>query len=341
MITADQLLGLLPALSRLNSWCRVPFEQQLDMYSAVEHIYRYKTWAIREAIRLGLTGLRPLVVERPCKTCNGTGMFKRYFDAWGDGDWEGEDCRRCAATGKVKLGFIETNIGGFRWHTPRPKWNPDLHKFPDRIWEQCALETEWTPGGEGQPLDRWELISHLNTVERAITGGKLFRWNNGWRQYGLHLGEVEGCCFCGASVDVDGRKLHAGAIHRPGFRWDQAACWHHRPSENATWPHDLRPRWNRTVHDWGDFAPLPAAAFRPEVTEWLARRGIVIGHLPPDEYCYLPSGDFARVLAVTAAEIGRLVHVEECEQWRSKQQLSLPAALVSGRPRKLLTAGVE
>src|SRR5579859_1495171 len=148
--------AVLSALSRLNSWARVSFEDRQDMHDAVSAIYAYKRAVIKRAIEAGTAILRIVAVERPCKTCKGTGEFKRW-DRYDEDYYEPEDCRRCGATGRVTLRFVESAIfadgdtagnpatatAGITvanpasasatpphavvWHTPRPKW--DLGTF--------------------------------------------------------------------------------------------------------------------------------------------------------------------------------------------------------------------
>lgn len=87
MTDQGKLLSILPPLARLNSWARVPYDQQLDMHEMARRIYRWKNLAIGAAIKLGMAALRIVAVERPCKTCKGTDTY-----VWQD--WNDDGTRR-------------------------------------------------------------------------------------------------------------------------------------------------------------------------------------------------------------------------------------------------------
>jgi hypothetical protein len=301
-MTPDSITSILPALSALNSWCRVPYAKNLGMSEAARSIYAYKLHVIKEAVRLGMTSLKPVLVNAKCKTCKGTGTY--HWESWNDPmDDRYEACRTCRATGDVTLHFIETEIAGVRWHSPLPHRDHDIHRFTSDDWKTAAV-SEWKPGAEGRALERFYFIQLVNTVETAIATAQFIRHGaNHW--WSLHLGDMtwKGCVFCGKIQLEDGRLPYAGSFHRPGFKWRQPACWDCRGSK-LSWPYDLKQQRHRPddIDAWREKAPIPEEAYQPEVTEWLARRGIIIGAIPPGDFGYTHIGDCCEVLAVSPSK---------------------------------------
>lgn len=298
----DKLLSIMPALSRLNAWCRVEYKQKLDMDSLTPQIYKWKHGAIAAAMRLGIAQLRIVQVPRPCKTCKGTGTYEWV-------DWNDEDnvdyqpCRRCGATGKVVLRFVESNIAGTKWHTPRPRW--DLGYFAEDAWESAAAPTDWEPEQPGAVLERLELIRLVNQVEAVVYEGRSIPRSHSYDGYGLHLGMQPGCWICGS---INCRSDYK--IWRPiGLRWDSALCedcWRIEAwmLVDPTWPvtlHHLRERDNYPA--WHDRVPLPLLASDPAVLEWLARREIFPGGYPAGDYAFTCSGHFGRVVSATPQDV--------------------------------------
>jgi hypothetical protein len=291
---------VLQPLSRLNAWARLPLAQQIDMSDAAGVIYRYKRSVIRAAIRAGIAQFRIVAVDRPCKTCKGTGTY--IWINWHDeDDQRHEDCRRCGATGIVTLRFVESNIGGFRWHTPRPKW--DLGVFDEAAWGKCEA-TDWAPERPGAPLEFIDLTRLLNQVERVIfqdliiphfVSPKYYHQ----RDYSLNLGTITECWICGANP-ARAKYKWGHDIYRPGLRWKQLTCEDCEDAAYSTppvWPAKLDPRWTmdeRRRRDsyppWQDCCLLPDIAKTPEVIEWLARRGIVPGYFQPGSRCCAANG---------------------------------------------------
>jgi len=320
--------AVLSALSRLNSWARVSFEDRQDMHDAVSAIYAYKRAVIKRAIEAGTAILRIVAVERPCKTCKGTGEFKRW-DRYDEDYYEPEDCRRCGATGRVTLRFVESAIfadgdtaaptaaatppHAVVWHTPHPKW--DLGTFTSTDFDACTTKTAWEPEQPGQPLALPDLIAAFNTVERyLLTPGKLINYDpwspyrdRNWPHYTLSLGTINTCWICDAPTNAQ----YAWAIHRPGLMWRQTLCdrcresfaWTSRP---YAWPRNLdyREYPDRSFPEWSERVPLPPLATTRAVTDWLARRGIVAGYFHPGECAFAADHSFVRVMAVCGEASG-------------------------------------
>jgi hypothetical protein len=293
-MTPERIIAATVPISRLNSWARLPMEHQLGMYGAKSAIYAMKLTVIKQALAAGLATWRIVAVERPCKTCGGTGEFRRW-DRDDEDYREGEDCRRCNATGNVVLKFAETKIGNARWHTPRPRAGGLI---PANRWDDVAEATDWTPEQPGKVLDRTELIWLLNEAESLVIGDKLIPYANQiWYRnpylYSLHLGEFHTCFHCGKTA-----KPNPWEIHRPSLLWKQALCDICRASAwrfPRQWPANMaregRGRWNSEYPEWADRAPLPPLADLACVRQWMARRGIIEGFQVPGEYCVLAGLD--------------------------------------------------
>lgn len=117
-MTRRQILEAITPLSHLNRWARTTYEHRRDMYGATGAVYAMKNLVIRAALDERICSLRMVQVERPCKVCEGTGVYECLGY---DGELEYyDDCRRCNSTGKVILRFAETTIESVKWHTPRP-----------------------------------------------------------------------------------------------------------------------------------------------------------------------------------------------------------------------------
>jgi hypothetical protein len=310
-VTPDRIQVAVPALVKLNQWARLSSEEKGEMYYAGAAIYAMKRTIIKRAIELGMCTSRLIAVERPCKTCKGTGMYTRV-------DYDGEeysydDCRRCDSKGRVTLRFLETTICGARWHTPRPKL--DFIKFTEDEWSK-AETTDWTPEQPGAALGQIDLLRSLNDVERAIFGDKLIRCDGTvWPRanpylYPLFLGEFRDCFVCGRDTTEPGCKYwYSHRIGSGWLRWKAQVCdWRSRNCDERArkwplrWPYDFERRWLREDNFtplWYHRAPLPDSAYSPLVEEWLARRGIRIGLPAPGQYVVTANTqDYIEVAAV-------------------------------------------
>ena len=163
------------ALDRLNSWLRSEQPILCPFRSALKPvIYWTKTKAILDTSKVWHIAMRRVMVKKPCRKCNATGIFLPWYWDPPDGDYKnrngGRICWGCQGTGTATLQFIETTIGPLRWHTPAEKWyfaSLDVYiPFPcfygDRNNEQYyELTTDWEPNQKGRPLP-------LPDVERDI-----------------------------------------------------------------------------------------------------------------------------------------------------------------------------
>lgn len=351
MTDRELLESIIEPMKALNSWARLPFNERQHMYEATDAIYRYKRVVIKAAMRLEVAKLRLISLERPCKTCKGTGQFERTDY---DGEYyDSEDCRRCNASGKVTLRFVVSEIFGVRWHTPRPKW--DLDHFTPEDWEKrCEPETEWEPERPGKPLPFIELVENLNAVERVLLPPLVpyESWpapDSRLPRYSLHFGKIWSCPFCGVNpargVSPDYGPVRT--IYRPCMRWIQDPCWRHEGadcmfsaySKPFQWPYDLLPpRCDRNNEDqWEYHVPLPQLAKHPAVTEWLARRGIIIGAYPPDECVWSQGATLLKTVA--ARPDGKLlVRIYDSRDWMDagysdRSAFEVPVSSVRTRQR--------
>lgn len=143
----------LSTLDRLNSWVRSEPDWQLR--SALKPvIYAVKTDAILATSKQWHIGLRRVYVTKPCRACNGTGIWESFYDS------SNVPCRTCGATGKVMLKFVETTIGPIRWHIPATRWNSsslDVYvPFPSFAYDFSSdhyeLADGWEPNQPGRTL---------------------------------------------------------------------------------------------------------------------------------------------------------------------------------------------
>jgi len=335
-------LALKP-LSILNAWCRTPYEQMHDMWEARSAIYAMKQIVIREAIAQGVCTTRIVAVERPCKTCKGTGMYE--WRDWNDEyNVDYQDCRRCGATGKVTLRFAETRILGFTFHTPRPKAAFLAGLRLD--WERTE-QTDWTPEQPGRPLELREIITLLNELERAVCDGKMLRWRAEWRgsvfDYYLNFGPQLECFVCGRPARS--RLDYGRDVYRPGLKWQQHIC-DACESRAQRWPK----QWPSTFYTWGQWitehppwgmrVPLPSFAENEVVREWLARRGIVIGRIPPTDHGYWREHSVEVIAHRNGSSIIRSADSQDplFDGYGDARRLTVPAAEVRGRVKLLQSA---
>jgi len=65
------------------------------------------------AVLSGASKATPVGTLASCHFCLGTGKFFSEYEGQTN-----ERCRKCGASGKVYLRFVETEIHGHRWHHP-------------------------------------------------------------------------------------------------------------------------------------------------------------------------------------------------------------------------------
>lgn len=164
--TDSPLWQPLLALDRLNSWLRAGDDWRCDARSSLKRvIYWTKTHAILNASKQIEIGMRRVMVKKPCRKCDGTGIWVPWDWSPSGGDYSkrdgGEACRGCNATGTATLRFIETVIGSIKWHTPAEKWymsSLDVYvPFKSYYGEGDAdsyyeLATDWEPNQKGRDM---------------------------------------------------------------------------------------------------------------------------------------------------------------------------------------------
>lgn len=339
------LESALTALVPLNAWARCDYEQALGMDRARQAVYAMKRRVISAALDQGTCKLRVVQVERPCKTCKETGTYE-WHDWHDEYNVDYQACRRCGATGKVKLRFLESDICGVKWHTPSNRLEPAYLSTLKLDWNRPE-DTDWTPEQPARILERVELIGLLNAAERVVFEGKLLRWHNGWRgsvhEYSLHLGYYNHCFVCGREYVIT-RWSFGREIFRPGLKWEQRVC-DECESRASRWPR----QWPANLYAWGQWitehprwamcCPLPDLAHSWDVTEWLARRGIVIGRIPPTEHGYWKDA-FVEVAAHrNGSSVIRVIdskHFLHSGYGDDARLLTVPAQDVRSRQPKLL-----
>lgn len=263
---------IVAALSLLNSHARAHG-------CGKEAIYSYKLLAALLATTAGESSAKPVATLAKCHFCLGTGKFFCQYEGQTN-----ERCRKCSATGRVLLRFIETEIAGHRWHHP---WigpgqtilyaalgNPTIEYEPadrtlniahkDGRRETMAFGDvgDWAPNAPGEKLTGERAAELLNLVEDWVLATRYVDPSIRWRlesaqravtDYSLDLGRIgEACHYCRAAETTIGQ----GHYGKP-FKWSVHCCAAHERM-----PVD---QWDNTV---------PAAGLTPAVLKWAERRAV-------------------------------------------------------------------
>lgn len=179
---------LLASIDALNSWVRAENRDWHSYLSPKYFIYECKRKVIESARNAGILGSRYIYTRPKCTSCKGSGLWNHPYD-----EWIIDDCRKCSGSGIATLYFEETLIAGrYRWHSPL-KWPVES------IRSQSQLEENWQTGQGGKPLQRIDVVRHLNVLEAAF----------GYGDYPLWLGSLLGseCYFCGAKNRITGMPV--------------------------------------------------------------------------------------------------------------------------------------
>lgn len=261
------------AMNVLNSWVRSRDHKGEHVVFA---IYDWKLEIIKRAIRNNETDIFPVFAKTRCRDCGGTG---RYIDSFG-GTWP--HCRKCNSTGTVKLFFLETEIKGYRWHTPRERTY--LLKLPTGFYECSEEAVDWEPNQEGICLELSEIVGCLNILEetlgRNVLGSHSIEDRDKYydtvhhEDYRIFLGSSARICeFCGDAFE-QGCYHH---VTRKYVQWTAWACNSCRAvyATHSKWSEEQ----NRYIPDCGngrsifdEFRPPIALIKNAEVQKWLARR---------------------------------------------------------------------
>lgn len=256
---------LLHAVDALNSWVRSDSARWFSSRHPRYAIYDYKTEVIRRAIVNGECTYRWIYLTLHCRKCGGTGIFKHE-----SGDTS--TCRKCWHTGKNTLHFLETDIQGFKWHTPQ-----------DRAWrlkvgnggEIKSLSVDWEPNSKGKDLTVGEVARYLMVCEDELGEGCLgahgiFDYGD-WvgdqthRGYKLDLGRQGATRFAGPVCEICG--VAATDELKDG-------CWHHVSRAHADWSAYACNVCKALYEGASIFAAFaPPRVTDPDVREWLLRRG--------------------------------------------------------------------
>ncbi len=146
------------AVDLLNSWIRS--DSHWGSFSSPRYaIYNWKHMLVKKALAEVPDCYRTVHVCLKCRDCGGTG---KYIDSYGHNHLH---CRKCSNSGVVRLDFLETEIEGFKWHTPRDKtW-----QFRTPIdWESAQCLTDWKPNAKGRDLEPCQVAECLNVCETAL-----------------------------------------------------------------------------------------------------------------------------------------------------------------------------
>ncbi len=245
---------------------------------------------IRKTLKNGGCECNSIYLSLKCRSCGGTGKFTHESGEW---SW----CYKCSSKGIVKLTFLVTDIGGYRWHTP---WEKSYSfKLPEGLYERASLSCDWEPNQKGRDLELWEVAKYLNVLEAATFGGLLEKpgshgiydrddWigDHDHSKYRLHLGDSPRVCeICGRdAVLKDDGGSYDGVYHhvvRPHVDWSAWAC------DACKALYAKCNRWDdascKYVPDGGngksifdEFTVPVHLCQHPEVRKWLERRGMAV-----------------------------------------------------------------
>lgn len=236
------------AMNRLNSHARSP-DCSLHNYELKAPIYRYKSWLIQQALKLGFgTAEREVAVRAKCRRC----VDGVYIDDYGSSRGH---CYTCGGRGFVVLRFTETEVCGHRWHTPSNYWSS---RFKPSVLE---MPEDWNVNAPGVELSQSELVSDLNLVEQAyfeygVPNPSHFEWYRRMFAYTLHIGIMPDVC-----------PVCRGNVHRGA-------------ADNGIWSRQRQEplQWTLAVHYPACESLLrkrpavpPAELVTPAVREWLGR----------------------------------------------------------------------
>jgi len=258
--STKDLLAAIDHLDRLNSWVRAK-DAHCDR-SCSEVIYFLKRVAIRQAHQAGIASHRIIFVTVTCRGCHGTGKF----DSWYSSDGYGPNCRKCDATGKHTLTFVESTIADrLRWHSPYMSADHFGLKYEDRV-----EVTDWKPLAEGRPLKPAEVAENLNFIEDFFTERPRWKRSVYYDDYSSHaevddfasykvwVGETPAnlCRVCGAvDAEMYGAKLCVSASR---ITWSEHVC---KSCEGI---------WRSKIWDRLKLLPVPADLISPpSIQEWI------------------------------------------------------------------------
>lgn len=201
------------------------------------------------------------------------------------------------------------------------------------------------------------MIVALNELERAVFYPRRIRYQPNYymqvMSYPLNFGRISDCFVCGRfhvgpGMSGDRRmysEVYGQKIHRPAMNWTQCICrdcerkadrWPRQWPANLQNPRHDRGMWISELPAWPMTAPLHPWAETEVVREWLARRGIVVGEVPPSDYGW--RRDTGEMVEVIGHVDGRSQIEYASSTFRYKATDIIPTNLLSGWPIKRLEA---
>lgn len=273
---------ILASLDALNSWVRSDSHRRYAMNSPKYAIYEWKRFIIREAVAAGTAELKAIYLSLTCRDCGGCG---RYTDSYG---YEWPHCRKCSSTGKHRLTFLVSKIGGYTWHTP---WDKVNIPTPEGMYQFAELSTDWEPNQKGIDLTVEQVAAHLNVLEPLLlhrAGSRWISWNYGEDggdarndRYKLDLGRgPHRCEFCGREPNPQ-TASGGGSWHGCSRDWITWSAWACDPckalyANSNRWSDAERkyvPHGGNGKSIFDEFKP--PVVTDPEILKWLERRTLL------------------------------------------------------------------
>lgn len=250
-LARDALREILPHVTAMNSFLRSPAAARRGHASSLDHVvYHYKREALIQASRLGIAKHRRANVLATCRDCGGSG---RYADWSG---YEHDHCYHCGSSGVAHLEFVETDLPGVTWLTPRQK----AYEFIGRFEELEPTANNIQINQLGRDLTPSEVADHLNAIEAFFTKRPPEQWSDDTRfdvacTYSIWIGETasDRCHLCRIELNRD----YGGHIVRTG-----RVMWNARVCKSCGDRSDVFTTLSPT---------LPQELITPEIAAWMAQ----------------------------------------------------------------------
>ena len=258
MITTELQTEVVQAIDALNSYARHNNAHSSD--GLIQHIYNMKSRLIARMRDAGQVVNRSIKVQMPCRTCGGTGIFRTYYDRYGQPDYH-SPCRNCSETGKVWLHFIEHTICQTLWG----EWSGRevvWHSPTSRKTADAVTVENWKPRTPGQALPVEKVAAMLNVAEPGLAMFDSY--------YRLYLGNASGdnCSICGKDRTDPERPAYLNGMQVSVDR--KRLCWSGGYCDSCWLDAKIGAEYG---HRPESRIPSPPIFAHPDVQAWITRKG--------------------------------------------------------------------